>query len=304
MRKYNIDKRSILLSIVVPVYNVEKYILNTLKSLEYITRKLKSEIIIQNNLSTDKTTLIIDKYIKKRNLRNFHHYCEKDSGQSNAINKGVLKAKGQWVTWLCGDDILRKEFLELFKNGEIENYDVIYGDVVFFNGKDFFPAIGTEDYTKGKLLTKRLFIQQPGTIIRKSYWDVLGGVDEKLNFHMDYELFIRLDINNARFKRVKSFISMALLRNDAKTSSPSINRLREYYCMYSKYHMRNLSYFSIKPYLIYTLEFILKNIEHKLYKSKKVQYILIHKYLTSLFWALAKPVERTDIESRFLTIKT
>lgn len=302
MKRYKTKKKKLLLSIIVPIYNMDKYIIKTLRSLRYISKKISCEIIIQNSLSTDKTTSIIDNYIKKEKLKNFYHYCEKDKGQSNGINKGIQKARGEWVTWLCGDDLLRKEFLLIFNSKLLNKYDVIYGDVVFYNGKDYFPAIGTEDYSIGKLIRKRLFIQQPGTIIRKSFWDKVGGLNEKLNFHMDYDLFIRLEIKKARFLRYKSFIATALLRKDAKTSSSSISRLIEYYYLFTRYHFKFIRYFSIRPYLVYTLEYILKNIEQYLYKRNSALLTLLHKYLTNLFWKLAIPNEKLKIESRFSKI--
>jgi glycosyltransferase involved in cell wall biosynthesis len=289
-----------ILSIIVPVFNIRKYIEKTLKNLEFVSKKINCEIIFQDGKSTDGTTELIKKYCKKN--KKWYLYSESDKGQTDAINKGIIKAKGEWITWLCGDDLLRKEFIYLFNKKELEYYDIVYGDVILFDGKNYTPAIGTENYFYGVLSKKRLIIQQPGTLIKKEIFKKLGLLNTKLNYIMDYEFFIRAEINNCKFKRYSLFIAQALIRPDAKTSSSSIKRLLEYYYIFLKTHIKKPSLFSFRPYIIYTLEFILKNLEQILYKKNSFLIKKIHSFLTNIFWKIALPKERKDIENRFLLL--
>ena len=85
-----------VLSIVVPVYNGEEFIYETLQSLVALSRVVDCEVICQNALSTDGTGKIIDAFCDGR--ENWYHYNESDSGQSEAINRGISRARGRWVT--------------------------------------------------------------------------------------------------------------------------------------------------------------------------------------------------------------
>jgi glycosyltransferase involved in cell wall biosynthesis len=280
------------LSIVVPVFNGKKYIKATIESLIRISKQIPIEVIFQDAMSTDGTSEIIEEYVLQNNF--FTHYREKDNGQSDAINKAIAKAHGEWVTWLCADDLLLDGFAEMMlfvqKKGGI---DVVYGDCVFLENDQAVPAIGTEEYIRGKLIQKRLFIQQPGTCIRKDKWIACNGLDTKLNWTMDYNLFINLDISGCSFLRYNSFISVARIHGEAKTSSGSFWRFVEYLKIFIRAHLRAPHYFSFRPYNVYFLEYVIKNLESR----KKGAKIL--PTLHSFFWKLAKPDEQVSINQRF-----
>lgn len=292
----NNNSEQCLLSIVVPVFNGDRYIKATIESLVRISEKVNVEIIFQDALSTDKTSEIISEYALKH--KNFIHFREKDSGQSDAINIGIKKAKGMWVTWLCADDLLLDGFFEMML---LDNFlcgqDVIYGDCIFLQNDDIIPAIGTEEYKKGKLSKKRLFIQQPGTCILREKWNEVGGLDINLNWVMDYDLFLRLENKGCNFSRYESFISVARIHKDAKTSSGSFRRFIEYCKIFSTSHKKNLKYFSLFPYSTYLLEYVIKKMEAG--KSNGVMLNKILEYLHVIFWKLARPIEGNTINKRF-----
>jgi glycosyltransferase involved in cell wall biosynthesis len=279
------------LSVVVPVFNGKKYIKATLESLLRVAEKKDIEIIIQDALSTDGTSEIIEDYAKK--FKKFFHYREKDLGQSDAINKGIQKSTGKWVTWLCADDLLLDGIIDMLNEVKDENdFDVIYGDCIILKDGNIIPAIGTEDYAKGKLSKKRLFIQQPGTCIIRDRWVDNHGLDTKINWIMDYDLFMRLESSGSNFHRFKYFVSVARIHEEAKTSSGSFLRFYEYFNAFKKAHLKNPRFFSMRPYFVYFLEYIIKNVE-----TKKVMEFL--KILHIVFWKVAKPAEKEEITKRF-----
>lgn len=280
-----------ILSIIVPVYNGEKHIDTTLKSLIFLNKKIDFELIFQDSCSEDKTAKIIKKHLKF--FKNAKLFIEKDSGQSNGINRGVAKSSGIFVTWLCADDIFLPKFEKVFNILKSDKYDVVYGDCILLTRKVLSPAIGTEHYSKDKLLKKRLFIQQPGTCIRKIKWIKAGCLNEKLNWIMDYDLFIRLSLLKCRFFRLNEFISVARIYPEAKSSSGSFLRLFEYLRMFSHYHINNLYYFSFIPYLVYSVEYLIKTLESKRFNEKILR--ILHK----VFWKIAKPTEIESISLRF-----
>ena len=93
-------KNEPLFSIIIPSFNQGEYIDKCLQSIIGQTFE-DYEVIVQDNNSTDNTKSILQKYEK---LKNFFIYFEKDKGQADAINKGIKKARGQWLTWQNCDD--------------------------------------------------------------------------------------------------------------------------------------------------------------------------------------------------------
>lgn len=104
----------ILLSIIIPVYNVEKYIGECLESL--LRQKLDDcEIIVVNDGSTDSSLRIIEDYTPKFNgiLR---IVSQKNSGLSSARNEGVKYAKGEYIYFLDSDDYLKDFAIKVLLN--------------------------------------------------------------------------------------------------------------------------------------------------------------------------------------------
>ena len=107
-----------LISIIVPVYNVEKYIEKCLDSIINQTYK-NIEIIVIDDGSTDNSANICDKYTKKSNkLRVIH---KENGGISEARNLGISEAKGKYIIFIDSDDYIETEMIEKLYNACIEN---------------------------------------------------------------------------------------------------------------------------------------------------------------------------------------
>ena len=135
------------LSLIVPVYNGIQYLQHTLESLERLERVESCEFIFQNANSTDGTTEILNDFCSGH--ANRFHFNEQDEGQSHAINTGISKARGKWVTWLCADDLILPGVAKALDEAEKQRADLVYGDVIFINGTKSSPAEGTESYQPG-----------------------------------------------------------------------------------------------------------------------------------------------------------
>ena len=112
-----------LISVIIPVYNVEEYLHYAIESLEKQTYK-NFEIILVNDGSTDDSGKLCDKYSEKySNVRVFH---KENGGLSDARNFGVQKAEGEFITFLDPDDYLEAYSLELLAGiQEKYNCDII-----------------------------------------------------------------------------------------------------------------------------------------------------------------------------------
>ena len=98
-----------LISIIIPVYNGEKYLKRCLKSLEKQSYK-NFEVIIVDDGSKDKTNKICNDFVKKNN--NFFYHYKDNSGVSDSRNFGISLAKGKWVTFIDCDDYATSDYLE------------------------------------------------------------------------------------------------------------------------------------------------------------------------------------------------
>lgn len=292
---------NLTLSVVVPVYNGIQYLHGTLASLEEIEKTVSCEILFQNCLSTDGTTEILDGFCQQR--ANRFHYNEADSGQSDAINRGVEKARGKWVTWLCADDMLLPQLAQALAEAEKADVDILYGDIVFIENNTCFPAIGTENHAPGALARRRLIIQQPGTCILRAVWQEAGGVRSDLNWSMDYDLFLRLESAGKRFLRTCHFVAVIRVHKDAKTSSGSVKRMLELWRVIVQSHRRRPVYFRTRPYIVYGIEYIIKALQaRKMPSDENLGAGILLRILHRIFWLIASPREKNNIEQRFQTL--
>jgi len=115
--------RSIKVSVIVPVYNVEKYLRQCLDSL--VNQTINDfEIIVVNDGSTDASQSIIDEY-KAAYPDLIHAYIKQNGGLSDARNYGVKRARGEYVGFVDSDDYAELNmFEELYNTASKGNYDV------------------------------------------------------------------------------------------------------------------------------------------------------------------------------------
>ena len=109
-----------LITVIVPVYNNDKYIARCLDSLLAQTFS-DFEAVIVNDGSTDHSGDIMQKYAAKDSR--FHYIEQKNQGVSVARNKGLDNAKGEYILFLDGDDWLENDVLERLRN-EMTEYNL------------------------------------------------------------------------------------------------------------------------------------------------------------------------------------
>ena len=95
------------LSIIVPVYNVEKYIEKCLNSL--CNPEIEKEIIIVNDGSTDSSLKIVEEFKKNHDKENIIIISQENKGLSEARNTGLRKAKGEYVSFIDSDDFVNNK---------------------------------------------------------------------------------------------------------------------------------------------------------------------------------------------------
>ena len=113
----------IKLSVLVPIYNVEKYLDECLSSLAKQTMK-DIEIICINDGSTDNSSRILQKYAKE--YSNFVVINKKNSGYGDSMNRGLGKAKGEYISIVESDDFIEPgAFEELYDLAKKNQADIV-----------------------------------------------------------------------------------------------------------------------------------------------------------------------------------
>ena len=111
-------------SIIIPVYGVEKYIAKCLDSL--VNQTLDDiEIIVVNDGSPDNSQKIIDKYVKKYPDK-VKSYIKENGGQGSARNYGIKYATGEYVGYVDSDDYVEKDmYKKLYDKAKVDDLDIV-----------------------------------------------------------------------------------------------------------------------------------------------------------------------------------
>ena len=175
-------------SIVTPSYNQASYIeRNILSVLNQGYPNL--EHIVMDGGSKDGTVAILRKY------RHLKWVSRKDNGQSDAINRGFRRAKGEIIGWLNSDDTYNPGAVNaavgFFKSHP--DCDILYSRVNVIDEND--RKIGDHfifPHSRFVQLNMNNCIPQQGVFFRRKILDEVGYLDESLNFVMDYEFWVRI----------------------------------------------------------------------------------------------------------------
>jgi glycosyltransferase involved in cell wall biosynthesis len=168
-----------LVSIIIPTYNSAATILRCLSSLA--TQTIPDfEVLIMDGLSTDYTLALVDGVADPR----VQVYAEKDAGIYDAMNKGIAKARGEWLYFLGSDDYLVEptvfeQLAPYFKNPKI---DFLYGNV---NSPDYGECY--DGFFDAKKLDKKNICHQ-AIFYRRNVFAKLGLYDTKYKVCADWDM--------------------------------------------------------------------------------------------------------------------
>ena len=120
------------ISLIIPVYNVEKYLSKALKSVEKQTFK-DFEVIIINDGSTDNSMDIINEFVGRN--KNFIVIDQENRGLSEARNRGICVSRGKYIAFMDSDDYIEENFLEVLYDNAVKHD----ADIVCCNFNFYYP---------------------------------------------------------------------------------------------------------------------------------------------------------------------
>ena len=136
----------ILLSVIIPSYNAEKFIGNLLDILvSQCTNLTECEIIVVNDGSIDRTQEIVQEYIEHYHF--IHLINQENKGESGARNTGIDHAIGRYIYFLDCDDSIEDGTIEFYLKHIRENSNIdlfLFGYNSFYNGKNLKSYIDAE----------------------------------------------------------------------------------------------------------------------------------------------------------------
>ncbi|MBI5933185.1 MAG: glycosyltransferase [Chloroflexi bacterium] len=178
-----------LVSIVIPSFNQAPYLETTLLSVlgqDYP----RVETIVIDGGSTDGSVDIIKSYEQ----RLAYWVSEKDSGQAEAINKGMARSRGEIVAWLNSDDF----YLAGTVRAAVQAFErfpdaaLVYGDMLAVDKYgQTFNTFRYKRLTLADLLSFQI-IGQPSVFMRRSAFEQAGGLDPSYHLLLDHHLWIRI----------------------------------------------------------------------------------------------------------------
>ena len=166
-----------LISIVVPVYNVEKYLGTCVESILKQTYS-NIEVILVDDGSTDCSGKMCDHYMGQDERIKVIH--KKNGGLSDARNKGIIQAEGEYITFIDSDDVVSSDYVEYLYNileendGDIAICNPVHcypNEKIVFEQETFKRVYKAEDAIVEMLYQKSFLVAAWGKLYKKDYFE-------------------------------------------------------------------------------------------------------------------------------------
>ncbi|WP_396168025.1 glycosyltransferase family 2 protein [Flavobacterium sp.] len=269
-------------TVIIPLYNKENYVENTLKSILNQTFT-DYEVLVVNDCSTDESVEIIKPYLSE-SIKLLEHSANK--GLSASRNTGIKKAEANYITFLDADDLWKPTFLETiyqlikdFPEAKIfgANYEEVYSNKIVSptNFSNVIESKGSQIIDFFKYNLGQGIYNHGSVCFHKSVYEKAGFYDETIDFAEDIDFNIRA---NYYFKLAYSnTIQMQYFMETGAqlTRSSILNKRLPDYDKYDAFAKENTS---LAKYLAFEKYVLAKHIKtdggYELYKniSSKTDY--------------------------------
>lgn len=177
-------------TLVTPSYNAADYLRAAIDSV-LAQDYPHIEYLVMDGGSMDGTVELLTSYGNR-----IRWVSEKDGGQSDAIARGFERTSGEILGWLNADDLLKPGAVRAAVEALRANPQapLVYGRADFIDAKGRYLASCTvvEPYSRRRLLHCGDYIIQPAAFFTRRAYTAVGGLDNSLNWAMDWDLWLRL----------------------------------------------------------------------------------------------------------------
>lgn len=216
-----------MVSIIIPVYNQEKFLIETLNSVVNQTHS-NWECVLINDGSTDNSVTLINEYLTQD--KRFHFINSENKGVSNARNLALQQVKGEYVLFLDGDDLIHPEKIAQAISNFQKNSDlsIVFTTTSYFQdtieNKLYDIKIDAELLNFNDLLLywgEKIIIPIHSAIIKKSLFE---GIEFNTNLtaQEDWLVWLRLFQKNPKVLVLDSALSYYRKHNTSRTQTISL----------------------------------------------------------------------------------
>ena len=186
-----------MFTIIIPCHNYGKFLINCIESIEFKNKYLEEVMIINDN-SNDETLEIIKSIKKKNKIKTFN---VKFNSLTKTINFAVSKIQTSYFSRIDPDDQFHPQFFNnIIKNYINKGFDLVYGDLIN-KKKNKFKYVNQYKDKYFKYFSHPL---SNGTLIKKNKFQEIGGLNEKLHFKDDFDMWLKLINSKSTIKYVNS----------------------------------------------------------------------------------------------------
>lgn len=178
-------------SIIIPVYNTDRYLCECLDSI-LCQKFVDWECICVDDGSTDNSGMILDEYKNKDNRIRVYH--QKNLGVSAARNYGLKVALGEWISFVDSDDTIDSEYFNYFIKWE-EKADINFFNIIFYNERKLensykFPLQKKANFDKhGEMLLNRAFNEHFDGFGLTHNKFIRGAIAKKITFNINVNFY-------------------------------------------------------------------------------------------------------------------
>jgi glycosyltransferase involved in cell wall biosynthesis len=178
---------------------------------------------------------------------------EPDAGLSDAVNKGIERAKGEWIIWLNSDDLLAEDACKIFLQHKQRHPDIriFAGDLIYLrqDGTEEQRVRGW-DYNLKELLGNRTGMNQPSTFVHREVYERIGLLEVSNRYAMDYEWLVRA-MHHYKCVPIPHVLSYSRRRPGSITDIHMAEQFKEFLRQRRKYGKPHLSWaeFRLRFYL-------------------------------------------------------
>lgn len=207
------------ISIVTIAYNCESEIEETILSV--INQKYDNkEYLIIDGASKDGTMAVVERYRDKIDVV----ISEPDKGRSDAFNKGIAKATGDYIVMMNAGDLLAEDALQKFADNFVPGYDVIKGNTIRWNSETGYKSV-ERPVVNYPAIPFNFLVCHQSSYISKAIYEKVGGYRIDFKVAMDFELMLRLTKAGAKFHSINE--DLAIFRMGGISQNADARRYEE-----------------------------------------------------------------------------
>lgn len=237
----------IFISIIIPIYNVEKYLAKCLESL-YIQNRNDAEFILVIDGSPDNSKKICVEYQNKDSR--FKTYLKKNGGLSDARNYGLSKASGEYIFFLDSDDYVDENLLErLYIETQKNDLDILVTDAIkiykdkdikiVHSNKKINEILTGQEFLKIQLREKKMLMAVWMNMYRKDFLLENTLFFEKGLLHEDEEWTPRVFLKAEKVKYINYYSYYYIVREGSITNRLNKTKNSEH-LIKTAYHMKSI----------------------------------------------------------------